>query len=68
MSTWSNCWQFPHGIPHTQTYVELLEDALKDIARQNLESEIHEDYREDADYRGAYDCIIRVARKALEVK
>ena len=48
--------------------IKVLEDALKDIARQNLESEIHEDYREDADYRGAYDCIIRVARAALEVK
>jgi len=48
--------------------IKVLEDALRDIARQNLESEIHEDYREDADYRGAYDCIIRVARASLEVK
>ena len=48
--------------------IKVLKDALRDIARQNLESEIHEDYREDADYRGAYDCIIRVARAALEVK
>ena len=48
--------------------IKVLEDAMKDIARQNLESEIHEDYREDADYRGAYDCIIRVARAAIKVK
>jgi len=48
--------------------IKVLEDALKNIARQNLESEMHEYDREDADYRGAYDCIIRVARAALEVK
>jgi NADH:ubiquinone oxidoreductase subunit D len=55
-------------VERLEARVKVLEVALKDIARQNLESEIHEDYREDADYRGAYDCIIRVARAALEVK
>jgi hypothetical protein len=48
--------------------IKVLEDALKAIAKQNLESEMHEDDIEDADYRGAYDCLVRVARAALEVK
>jgi hypothetical protein len=48
--------------------IKVLEGALKDIARQNLESEIHEDFRDDADFNEGYDCIIRVARAALEVK
>ena len=59
----SKGWQA--DIAAAKERIKVLEDALKDIARQNLESEIHEDYREDADYRGAYDCIIRVARAAL---
>ena len=62
------CLEQSLTISEANERIKVLEDALRDIARQNLESEIHEDYREDADYRGAYDCIIRVARAALEVK
>ena len=38
---------------------------LGDFARQKRESEMPEDERDDADYRGAYDYIIRDARAAL---
>ena len=39
--------------------------AHKEIAKQKLESEIPKQDRDDGDYRGAYDCIVRVARAAL---
>jgi hypothetical protein len=38
--------------------------ALNEIARQRLEFEMPEDEREDADYRGAYDALVRIARAA----
>ncbi len=42
-----------------------LREALGNISRQHLESEVPEDERDGGDYRGAYDCMIRVARAAL---
>jgi len=48
--------------------IKVLEETLKIIAKQNLESEIHEDFRDDADFNEGYDSLIRIARVALEVK
>lgn len=44
--------------------VDLIE-ALQDIARQRLTSEMDDDQAEHADYEGAYDIIVGIARKAL---
>ena len=45
--------------------VRRLREAVEDISRQHLESEMPEDERDGGDYRAAYDCMIRVARAAL---
>ena len=42
-----------------------LREALLDISRQHLESEIPEDERDHGDYRDAYECMVRIARGAL---
>jgi hypothetical protein len=46
--------------------IEQLEAALREIADQDLEGEM-DDY-DNADFEGAYDCIVRRARAALETK
>ena len=47
----------------------VLVETFEDIAKQHLESEMGEDIDVDAaDYRGAYACIIKVARAALAAK
>lgn len=42
-----------------------LRDALRDIAKQHLDSEMTEEESDHADYEGAYDSIVKVARAAL---
>jgi len=42
-----------------------LRDAVLNIAKQRLVAEIPIDEREYADFEGAYDCLVRVARAAL---
>jgi hypothetical protein len=45
--------------------IERLRNVLNIIAGQRLAEEMPEDVRNDADYEGAYDCIVRDARAAL---
>lgn len=42
------------------------QDALCVIARQNLTVEMDEDQHEHADYEGAYNTVVQVARRAIE--
>lgn len=41
--------------------------STQTAARQRLPCEVSEDEREDADYEGAYECMVRDARAAIRV-
>ena len=44
---------------------KVLREALEDIAKQKLQSELDEEQLEHGDFYGAYDAIVGVARAAL---
>ena len=46
----------------------VLTKAIDNIAIQKLETEMDEEDREGADYQTGYECIVKVARAALEAK
>jgi hypothetical protein len=57
-----------HAIAALKAENERLLLALEEIAKQKIEKEMSIEEHEDADYLGAYESIVMLARKALEVK
>ena len=46
--------------------LQIAEDALREIAKQNLRAEMDDHTGENADWEGGYEAIVLVARRALD--